>query len=200
MPESRYSVYDRPFPRPALLGSSAGGAPAVNPRLRGAVGAFRRSQPMPAGPSALGVNPEGEFSGPQFQTNLIESGREAGVFDPLGSPALLDFIRANLLQRRGSRVSRALTAADAYSGDDPYLRGYARLSAQGEADDEYERALSDAILRSMMQNQGFLQDITRGYFGQAVNRRDPQPGEPWAAAAGQFLGPFAGAGAARLFR
>lgn len=145
------------------------------------------------------IDPGGSFSGPQTQANLVQLAGRGGAFDPGGSPLVAEGIRKLFAARRRARERRALVESEAMAGDDPYLRNYARTNALAGVQGEEERALSEAIMRSILQNQAFLQDTTRGFFGGAVNRRDLPPEHPLAATAGDILGTAGGAAASALF-
>jgi hypothetical protein len=50
------------------------------------------------------------------------------------------------------------------------MGGQARMQGQANT----ANAMQDARLQSLLQNQGFIQQLLAGYFGQAINRRDPR--------------------------
>lgn len=186
----------------ASMGASpqAGAAPNLPGNLWGLasrVGAGNGNPRGPLDPSHFDdswfYGPQGNLSGGQFQWNLLGAGGRGGAYDPLGSPAVLDAIRASSSHDREDRVRNAQLQADVMNPDDPLARAYARISATSGAEGDATRAMDSATLAQRQQAQQFYQQLVQSFLGGAVNRKDQQQPNPWAQAGGQIGGASLGA-------
>lgn len=90
---------------------------------------------------------------------MLKDALAAGTFSPTGSPALLNALRQQITGSQGARDRQAGLSAQLYGGGDPSLAGYAHLQSTLGGAHDLSSALSDALSRSIMQNQGWLQGL-----------------------------------------
>lgn len=101
---------------------------------------------------------------PQMQ-GIINQGQQAGVFNPLGSPALLNSIRQNYIGNQGAMDRRSGLNAEMYGNGDPSLSAYAHLQSGLQGSHDLSQGMYGAQLQSMLQNQRFIQNMMPGYYG-----------------------------------
>ena len=154
----------------------AGGPGGAQPAQGGWLGALGgRVNPQNAnGGASAGWNPNdpwGAYSG-DTRTNtagafdrLFGQAGQAGVFDPGGSSLLLRQIQNYLSAMGGGQERAARMQAQLGAGGDPSLGAYAGLQSGLNAQGGQSQALQQALLQSIMQNQGFLQSLAGGTQG-----------------------------------
>lgn len=102
---------------------------------------------------------------------MLKDALAAGTFSPTGSPALMNALRQQMIGDSGARQRQAGLAANLYGNGDPSLSGYAGLqSVLGGAHDMHA-GLSDALTKSILQNQGWLQGLQSGVNSDLFNAK-----------------------------
>jgi hypothetical protein len=94
------------------------------------------------------------------------------VFDPLGSPALLDAISQQINSQAGGRqagIRNSLLAGGA--ADDPNAFAYGSLMGDLGLQHDLSGAETNARLQSMMQNQGWNQNFANQLMGAALGNQ-----------------------------
>lgn len=197
-------AYGGSSPLSDVGGFQPSGPPIHYPNGFPPVTATTQSQPQPYSPTGTPRAPDpyhkpgGAFSPVDLMQYLIATGYQGGAYDPEGSSAIHNALRMYLEQQGQGDIHKAGLGAQMYGYEDPMGQQYVRQNAEQSVRDRIAGALSQGDLQSMLQNQGFLQQLMAAYQQTALSRKPIQP-DTFGAAAGQVGGAAVGAGIAKLF-
>lgn len=139
---------------------------------------------------------------------IIGNAGNQGVFDPNGSQGILDAIANQINSGAGGRQNGIRNSLMASGVDDPNAYAYGQLQGDLGLQHDLSSQVGNAQLQSMLQNQGFLQNVfgsnqnfAQNNYGAGMQERYSQNHNPsaWSQiasilgqAGGQALGSWAG--------